>query len=79
MNDIFTNVKSAVEWGITNFDSSIAGLGGCPFIPDSGNNLSTNQLINWANNNGYETGIELDNLAGVTDFILRETKLKLIA
>ena len=79
VNDIFTNVKSAVEWGITNFDSSIAGLGGCPFIPDSGNNLSTNQLINWANNNGYETGIELDNLAGVTDFILRETKLKLIA
>ena len=68
-NDIFSNVQSAVDWGITKFDASIAGLGGCPFIPESGNNLSTNQLIHWANNHGYETGIELEDLWTVTEWI----------
>ena len=68
-NDIFSNVQAAVDWGITKFDASIAGLGGCPFIPESGNNLSTNQLIHWANNHGYETGIELEDLWTVTEWI----------
>jgi len=68
-NDIFANVKSALDWGITSFDSSINGLGGCPFIPNSGSNLSTNQLIHWAENNNYETGIELNDLREVTSYM----------
>jgi len=67
--NIFSNVKAAVEWGITDFDSSIAGLGGCPFIPNSGSNLSTNQLIHWADNNGYDTGVDLYDLAELTDWL----------
>lgn len=79
-NDIFSNVQAAVDWGITKFDASIAGLGGCPFIPESGNNLSTNQLIHWANNNGYETGIELEDLWAVTDWISKKNKeMQLVA
>jgi len=77
--DIFDNVKVAAEWGIDTFDASINGLGGCPFIPNSGGNLSTNQLISWANNHGYETGVELENLSEITYWIksFQDKKLKL--
>jgi hydroxymethylglutaryl-CoA lyase len=71
-NPIFGNVGAAVAWGVTNFDASIAGLGGCPFIPNSGSNLSTNALIHWANNRGYETGIELNDLLSVTSWLLNK-------
>lgn len=67
--DIFSNVKAAVDWGVDKFDSSIAGLGGCPFIPKSGSNLSTNKLIQWAYDNNYETNIELEDLNEVTAWV----------
>ena len=67
--DMFDNVKAAIDWGVTDFDASIAGLGGCPFIPDSGNNLSTNELIEWSIKNNYETGIELTDLSELTDWL----------
>tara|TARA_R100000482_G_scaffold123727_1_gene74412 strand:+ start:906 stop:1799 length:894 start_codon:yes stop_codon:yes gene_type:complete len=68
--DIFDNVKVAAEWGVNMFDSSINGLGGCPFIPNSGSNLSTNQLIHWANNNGYETNVDINNLRYATELVM---------
>ena len=67
--DIFDNVKVAAEWGVNMFDSSINGLGGCPFIPNSGSNLSTNQLIHWANNNGYETNVDISSLDYATQLV----------
>ena len=73
-SNVFANVEAAVEWGVTKFDASIAGLGGCPFIPQSGSNLSTNQLINWAHNSGHETGIELEDLWNVTDWMLHKNR-----
>ena len=63
-------MKVAAEWGVSMFDSSINGLGGCPFIPNSGNNLSTNQLIHWANNNGYETNVDINNLHYATELVM---------
>lgn len=67
---MFDNVKTALEWGVTNFDASIAGLGGCPFIPNSGSNLSTNDLIKWANKNNYDTGIDLWDLDDITNWVM---------
>ena len=58
-NDMFRNVEAAIEWGVTTFDASVGGLGGCPFMPNSGNNLSTNKLISWADSRGYQTGVDL--------------------
>jgi len=77
--NIFDNVKVAAEWGVNMFDSSVNALGGCPFIPNSGSNLSTNQFIAWANNNNYETGIELENLGDVTQFLRGKNKILLEA
>jgi len=67
--DIFANVDAALDWGITKFDASIAGLGGCPFIPQSGRNISTNQLVHYLDNRGYETGVNLEELSFVTEWM----------
>ena len=68
-NDIFRSVEVAINWGVTTFDASVAGLGGCPFMPYSKNNLSTNKLIRWANSRGYQTGVDLAELAELTDWL----------
>lgn len=73
-DNMFTNIKAAVDWGVDTFDSSIGGLGGCPFIPHSGGNLSTNALIEWAHSNGYETGIELDDLEDITNWVSSQSR-----
>ncbi len=52
-----SNVKAAIEEGITKFDSCIAGLGGCPFAPGASGNLATEDLVSMLHKEGYETGI----------------------
>ena len=52
-----SNVKAAIEEGITKFDSCIAGLGGCPFAPGASGNLATEYLVSMLHKEGYETGI----------------------
>jgi len=77
-SDIFSNVGAALYWGVETFDSSIGGLGGCPFIPNSGTNLSTNELIHWANNHGHETGIDLDRLSIITEWVSMKSSQDLL-
>ena len=52
-----SNVKAAIEEGVTKFDSCIAGLGGCPFAPGASGNLATEELVSMLHKEGYETGI----------------------
>ena len=56
------NVRVALDAGIRVFDSSIAGLGGCPFAPGAKGNLSTNLLAQALDEWGFETGLDLDQL-----------------
>jgi len=56
------NAWQALECGIRKFDSSIAGLGGCPFAPGAAGNLATEDLVYMLDQAGYETGIKLDKL-----------------
>jgi len=53
-----SNVKAAMEEGITKFDSCIAGLGGCPFAPGASGNLATENLVSMLHKQGFETGID---------------------
>ena len=55
-------VRAGLLAGITQFDSSIGGLGGCPFVEESGANLSTETLAESLNAWGFETGIDLEKL-----------------
>lgn len=52
------NVLSALEWGVREFDSSIGGLGGCPFSPGATGNLATEDLVLMLDAMGLRTGIE---------------------
>jgi hydroxymethylglutaryl-CoA lyase len=53
------NVFAAVESGVRKFDSSIGGLGGCPFAPGASGNVATEDVVMLLHQMGYETGIDL--------------------
>lgn len=56
------NVLAGLEVGITTFDSSQAGLGGCPFAPGASGNIVTEDLVFMLESMGVRTGIDLDAL-----------------
>ncbi|MBN9048571.1 MAG: hydroxymethylglutaryl-CoA lyase [Rhizobiales bacterium] len=53
---------TAAEAGVRRFDSSIAGLGGCPFAPGASGNVATEDLVFMFNDVGFETGIDFNAL-----------------
>ncbi len=59
------NVVAGLEEGITTFDASLGGLGGCPFAPGASGNLVTEDLVLMLNAMGYDTGIDLEKLLQV--------------
>ncbi|MCU0948813.1 MAG: hydroxymethylglutaryl-CoA lyase, partial [Porphyrobacter sp.] len=59
------NVVAGLEEGITTFDASLGGLGGCPFAPGASGNLVTEDLVLMLNAMGLKTRIDLDKLLEV--------------
>jgi hydroxymethylglutaryl-CoA lyase len=60
------NILAAMERGVTHFDSSIGGLGGCPFAPGASGNVCSEDLVHALHAMGVETGIDLDTLIAVS-------------
>ena len=56
------NVLAGLEGGITTFDSSVGGLGGCPYAPGASGNLATEDLVYMLHGMGHETGIDWSRL-----------------
>ena len=56
------NILAALECGVTHVDSSIGGLGGCPFAPGASGNVCSEDLVHCLHAMGVETGIDLDRL-----------------
>ncbi len=56
------NVAAALAEGIRIFDSSIGGLGGCPYAPGAAGNISTEDLVYMLHGMDYETGVDLEKL-----------------
>ncbi|MGF9908374.1 hydroxymethylglutaryl-CoA lyase [Brevibacillus fortis] len=56
------NVAAALDEGIRIFDSSIGGLGGCPYAPGAAGNISTEDLVYMLHGMDYETGVDLEKL-----------------
>ncbi len=56
------NVVCALERGVTRFDASVGGLGGCPYAPGASGNAVTEDLVHMCADMGIETGISLDAL-----------------
>ncbi len=65
LGQALVNVYAALEMGIKIVDSSVAGLGGCPYAKGSSGNLATEDLIFMLNGLGIETGVDLDKLIKV--------------
>jgi hydroxymethylglutaryl-CoA lyase len=65
------NALAALEVGITTLDSSLAGLGGCPFAPGASGNIVTEDLVYMLEEMGLKTGIDLKKLIACRE-ILRE-------
>lgn len=59
------NVMLGLELGIRQFESSIAGLGGCPFAPGATGNICTEDLVYLLEESGFDTGIDLEALISV--------------
>lgn len=59
------NVLAAVQGGITRFDGSLGGLGGCPYAPGASGNISSEDAIHMLDAMGYDTGMDLDRLLAV--------------
>jgi isopropylmalate/homocitrate/citramalate synthase len=52
------NAAAGLQLGITTFDASASGLGGCPFAPGAPGNLATETLVSWLHGLGIETGVD---------------------
>ncbi len=58
------NVVTALERGVTRFDASVGGLGGCPYAPGASGNAVTEDLVHMLQDMDIDTGIDLDALLG---------------
>ncbi len=56
------NVLAAVQAGVTRFDGSLGGLGGCPYAPGASGNICSEDAIHMLDAMGYDTGIDLNKL-----------------
>ena len=59
------NVLAAVQGGITRFDGSLGGLGGCPYAPGASGNVTSEDAIHMLDAMGYDTGMDIPKLLGL--------------
>ena len=65
------NILASLELGVATVDSSVAGLGGCPYAPGAAGNVATEDVIYMLDGMGVETGVDLKRLAAAGREIMR--------
>jgi isopropylmalate/homocitrate/citramalate synthase len=68
-NTGFANAYAAIEGGVTTLDASVGGLGGCPFAPRATGNIATEDLVYMLEGDGMETGVDLDALIAISEWL----------
>ncbi len=68
-NTGYANAVAAVEAGATMLDASLGGIGGCPFAPRATGNIATEDVVYLLHGDGIDTGIDLDALIGVAEWL----------
>ncbi|MDC1175066.1 hydroxymethylglutaryl-CoA lyase, partial [Bacteriovoracaceae bacterium] len=66
------NILTSLDIGITKFDSSAGGLGGCPYAKGATGNVATEDLVYLFNSLGLESGVDLEKLSQASLYILGE-------
>jgi hydroxymethylglutaryl-CoA lyase/(R)-citramalyl-CoA lyase len=68
-NTGYANAYAGLEAGVTLFDASVGGLGGCPFAPNATGNIATEDLLYLLEREGVDTGVDLDGVIGVAEWL----------
>ena len=68
-NTGFANAYAALEAGVSTLDASVGGLGGCPFAPKATGNIATEDLVYLLEGEGIATGVELEALIAISDWL----------
>jgi isopropylmalate/homocitrate/citramalate synthase len=68
-NTGFANAHAALEAGASVLDASVGGLGGCPFAPRATGNIATEDLVYLLEGERVETGVDLEALIGVSEWL----------
>ena len=68
-NTGYANAVAALEAGATLFDASCGGLGGCPYAPRATGNIATEDLVYLLEGDGIDTGVDLDALVAVSEWL----------
>ncbi|WP_369899701.1 hydroxymethylglutaryl-CoA lyase [Bacillus manliponensis] len=71
------NVVKSLECGITVFDSSCGGLGGCPYAPGASGNVATNDLVHMLHKMGVQTNVNEEKLLQASKFIQNKLDMPL--
>jgi len=66
------NVMASLDFGIRKFDSSVGGLGGCPYAPGAAGNLASEDLVYCLHKMGIKTGVDLKSLINVARWLQTE-------
>jgi hydroxymethylglutaryl-CoA lyase len=62
-------VTTALDCGVTHFDTALDGLGGCPFVPEAAGNISTEETVQMLSEKNIQTGIDADALRRCTELL----------
>ncbi len=68
-NTGYANALASLEAGASVLDASIGGLGGCPFAPRATGNIATEDLVYLLHGEGVETGVDLETLVSVSEWL----------
>ncbi len=71
-NTGLANAQAAVDAGATSIDASIGGIGGCPFAPAATGNVPTDDLLYMLSRSGVETGVSLDKVIAISEWLEAE-------
>ena len=66
------NIYASLELGVRTFDSSVAGLGGCPYAKGATGNVATEDVVYMMNGLGIATGVDLEKLRQAGEFICKQ-------
>jgi isopropylmalate/homocitrate/citramalate synthase len=68
-NTGYANAVAGLEHGVRLLDASVGGLGGCPFAPRATGNIATEDLVNLLEGEGVATGVDLDALIAIVEWL----------
>lgn len=73
------NIAESLDFGIKVFDSSLGGLGGCPYAPGAAGNVATEDVVYLLEGMGYRTGLDLDKLIKTTEWMTKQLGRPLVS